>query len=150
MQPIIIIKCDPQGQALWQYSGTLTEKKDGYIVVEARFNRPDVLFHGILLAEGDRFIETYFADRWFNIQEIHDKHTDALKGWYCNIAYPAEIAAGRISYRDLAIDLLVYPDGRQLVLDEDEFAALDVADEIRAQAEAALQELKERFHQQEY
>ena len=32
--------------------------------------------------------------------------------------------ASQIRYVDLALDLLVFPDGRQLVLDEDEFEAL--------------------------
>jgi len=49
---------------------------------------------------------------------------------------------GIVAYRDLALDLLVYPDGSQLILDEDEFAVLQVPDEEKAKALAALEELK--------
>ena len=43
---------------------------------------------------------------------------------------------------DLALDLLVFPDGRQLVLDEDEFEALQPDAALRAAAQSALDELK--------
>ena len=54
---------------------------------------------------------------------------------------------------DLALDLLVYPDGQKLVLGEDEFAALSLPATDQAQAKAALMELQqyvgrvERIHQ---
>ena len=68
-----------------------------------------------------------------------------MKGWYCNITEPAEILDGAVSYMDLAIDLLVYPDGRQLVLDMDEFAALELTDYQRHKALDALKELQHLF-----
>ncbi len=37
-----------------------------------------------------------------------------------------------LSYVDLALDLLVFPDGRQFVLDEDEFLKLDLSPADRA------------------
>ena len=51
-----------------------------------------------------------------------------------------------LSYIDLSLDLLVFPDGRQVVLDEDEFAELEIEDEVRNQARLALQELQAIFH----
>jgi predicted RNA-binding protein associated with RNAse of E/G family len=50
-----------------------------------------------------------------------------------------------ISYVDLALDLWVAPDGTQTVLDEDEFAALDLDAETRQQARAALEEVQRLF-----
>jgi len=55
------------------------------------------------------------------------------------------ISDGWISYVDLALDLLVYPDGRQLVLDQDEFEALDLDLEDHKQSLKALAELKTLF-----
>ncbi len=114
-------------------------------MLEARFNRPDLPFHGILLKQGDRFVETFYTDRWYNIFEIHDRDDDHLKGWYCNIGCPAEITPGTVSYVDLELDLLVFPDGRQFVLDEDEFAALELSPEIKEKALAALRQLQAEF-----
>jgi predicted RNA-binding protein associated with RNAse of E/G family len=59
---------------------------------------------------------------------------------------PAQFSEGQVSYMDLALDLLVFPDGRQLILDEDEFAALAVDDATCAAARAALQDLRTLFH----
>lgn len=116
------------------------------LVLEARFNRPDLPFMGVVLKTGDRFIETYYTDRWYNIFEIHDRDDDHLKGWYCNISRPAVLEAdNRLSYVDLALDLWVASDGTQTVLDEGEYAALDLDAAGRAQARRALEELQLRF-----
>jgi hypothetical protein len=143
MREVIVIKRDLQGQETWRYRGSILQVCPNFIRLEAAFNRPDTPFFGILLGQGDRFVETFYTDRWYNIFEIHDRQDDSLKGWYCNIAYPAIIQESTISYIDLALDLLVYPDGRQLVLDEDEFYALPLSDQDRKHACAALAELQE-------
>ncbi len=61
------------------------------------------------------------------------------------MGYPAVLGAEVISYRDLALDLLVFPDGRQVVLDEDEFAALPLDARTRTQARRALATLQRHF-----
>jgi hypothetical protein len=49
----------------------------------------------------------------------------------------------------LALDLLVFPDGRQLVLDEGEFNALTLPTEIRENACNALKTLQFIFKEKE-
>lgn len=147
MSQIIVIKKNIQEEETWRYSGRLLKTKSNAVLIEAYFNRPDLSFHGITLKENDRFIEVYFTNRWYNIFEIHDVDDDRLKAWYCNVTFPAEIRLENsiISYIDLALDLLVFPDGRQLVLDEDEFADLPLTEDIRQKGRAALAELKILF-----
>ena len=145
MESMTVIKQNLEGKETYRYEGFLLERTPTRIVLEARFTREDMSFHGIVLGKNDRFIETYYTDRWYNIFEIHDRQDDHLKGWYCNIGYPAEIQAGRVSYIDLALDLLVFPDGNQLVLDVDEFESLSLNEKIRSQALHALKDLKGRF-----
>ena len=142
---IIVIKKNAEGQETWRYSGRVLKRQSNWLRLEAFFNRPDTSFHGILLANGDRFVETYYTDRWYNVFEIHDQHTDELKGWYCNVTEPAVVEPGQLSYVDLALDLLVFPDKRMLVLDEDEFARLPLDEATRRQARSALHELIELF-----
>lgn len=142
---ITIVKQDHTGQEIWRYPGSLIHQKDDRIVIEAYFNRSDMEFHGMTLKIGDRFVETYFTRRWYNIYEIHDQADDALKGWYCNISYPARYQNGIVTYKDLALDLLVFPQGKQVVLDEDEFHSLRLSPVIRAKAKAALDELQAWF-----
>jgi uncharacterized protein len=139
---VVVIKLNTRQEETWRYSGIVLERSSESILLEAFFNRPDKPFHGILLAEGDRFVEKYFSDRWYNIFEIHDRKTNELKGWYCNVTYPASIAGDQISYVDLALDLLVYPDGRQLILDEDEFEDLHLNEVDSENARKALFELQ--------
>ncbi len=144
-EDILVLKLNVEGKETWRYPGRVIERGEGWLKLEAFFNRDDMPFHGVTFGRGDRFIETYYADRWYNIYEIHDRATDVLKCWYCNITSPARIEPGRVAYTDLALDLLVYPDKRQLVLDEDEFQALKIDAATRSQARAALAELQASF-----
>jgi protein associated with RNAse G/E len=145
-EEVIVIKQNPAREETWRYSGKVLERTENSILIEAFFNRPDKPFHGVLLAEGDRFVERYYSDRWYNIFEIHDRKTDQLKAWYCNVTYPAIMQDGIVIYIDLALDLLVYADGRHLVLDEDEFLELKLGEADERKAREALRELQELFN----
>jgi len=138
---ITIIKLDIQRQETWRYEGRILESGEKSLLIEAFFNRDDLPFHGLTLKRNDRFLERYYQDRWYNILEIHDREDDHLKGWYCNVTEPAEFSSGKIAYVDLALDLLVYPDGNFLVLDKDEFDVLDINEHSRQAALQALNEL---------
>jgi protein associated with RNAse G/E len=140
-----IIKNDHLGNPVWEYDSEIIEKTSSALLLEANFNRSDLMFNGVLLREGDRFLELYLAGKWFNIYEIHDKDDDKIKGWYCNITRPARIAEEKISYDDLALDLLVYPDRKILILDEDEFRSLSLDPADILNARKGLGELKEIF-----
>ncbi len=145
MTLITVIKLDHTGEESWRYPGKLISRKDNEIKIEAFFDREDTQLDEIILKRGDRFLETYYSDRWYNIFEIEDQQDGKLKCWYCNIGYPAVITDDSIAYRDLALDLLVYPDGRQMVLDEDEFSTLPLSPEDQASARHALVELQIKF-----
>ena len=141
--PITIIKFNLARQETFRYTGQVLERTADAVVLEAYFTRPDLPFHGLVMGRGDRFVEVYFSERWYNIFEMHDRQDDHLKGWYCNVTLPAEISSQQVVYVDLALDLLVFPDGRQFVLDEDEFNALELDPSTRAGALTALHELQE-------
>jgi len=145
MEDIIIIKRNPQGEEIWRYYGQLVERGNDHLVIEAFFDREDMDFHGMCLCKGDRFFETYYFDRWYNIFEIFDRSDGRLKGWYCNVSSPAIERGGELSYRDFALDLMVFPDGRQIVLDEDEFKVLRLSPKEHKLALAALTELQANF-----
>lgn len=141
LNEMTIIKMNTERQETWRYTGKLLAADEQSRLIEARFNRSDLPFHGIIFRENDRFIERYYTQRWYNIFAIHDRDTDRLKGWYCNVTTPAEFSPNQIAYIDLALDLLVYPEGNYLILDEDEFAALNLEPETNQLAQHALREL---------
>ena len=142
MENVIIIKRDINHRETWRYSGKIVKQNKSRITIKAFFNRSNMEFHGILLREGDLFIETFYTTHWYNVFAIYDCIDNSFKGLYCNISYPAVIDDGVVSYIDLALDLLVYPDGRQLTLDWDEFEKLALEPEIRQQAKLALEKVK--------
>jgi uncharacterized protein len=133
------------GEVIWQYEGSILKREPDLVVLEASFNRDDMPFMGVILKRGDRFVETFYSDRWYNVFEIYDRDDGKFKGWYCNIGYPAVIEKTTVSYIDLALDLWVAVDGAQTVLDEDEFLGLSMDVITRVQAVSALEELKQEF-----
>ena len=146
---VTIIKNNQKGEEVWRYAGKIFAETPKGIIAEAFFNRFDLEFNGITLKEGDRFLELYLFGKWFNIYEIYDRDDELLKAWYCNITRPVRIMGQEIHYDDLALDLLVFPDKRQLALDENEFIALGLNKTDQQNARSALNELQDLFSQNE-
>ncbi len=144
-EPIRVLKQDLKGQVTWQYEGRILEVLSDGVVLEAFFNRPDMPFQGVVFKENDRFVETYYTDRWYNVYEIHDRDDGKFKGWYCNVSKPAVLGQGTLSYVDLALDLWVSTDGKQVVLDREEFDALGLNPGDRSNALAAMDQLQKLF-----
>lgn len=138
-------KKNPAGEVTYQYEGELLHRDEHSITLEALFDRADMPFMDVVFRTGDRFVEYYYTDRWYNIFVIRDRDDDSIKGWYCNIGMPAVFVDGIVSYVDLALDLWVAASGKQTVLDEDEFEALELNEELRAGALRGLSELKFLF-----
>jgi len=145
MSRVEVKKLDQDGKVVVSYTGRILEEGENFVVLEAFFNREDMPFMGVVLKKGDRFVETYYKDRWYNIFEIYDRDDGSFKGWYCNVGRPAVIEAGKISYVDLALDLWIDPNGVQTVLDEDEFKDLPLDETTRARARAALERMQQEF-----
>lgn len=138
---IEVYKLDHLGREVWRYPARVLARDGRSVRLEASFNRDDMELGYATFKRGDRFIETFYSDRWYNIFAVYDRDDGALKGWYCNICRPATIADEAVGCDDLALDVWVSPDGAATVLDEDEFAALPLVDGERAAAQVALREL---------
>ena len=139
---VAVRKLDASGVEVFRYSGKILHQTESSIVLEAIFDIKEREFHGLVFRNGDRFVEIHFRDRWYNVLAIYDVDSGELKGWYCNITRPAHIEDATVSSEDLALDLVVRLDGSWFVLDEDEYAALDLGPADRANAEGALKELQ--------
>jgi hypothetical protein len=139
--PITIRKLNLNHELMWSYTGLVLERTATHIRLEARFNRPTTDYGYAVFEQNDRFVEHFFADRWYNIFEVHSVQDDHLKGWYCNIVKPAVFNADDIAQVDLALDIWIDPAGTPRLLDEDEFHDLDLDTETRRQAQRAVTEL---------
>ena len=142
-----ILKKNLAEETTWQYEGEVLDQGDNFITVEAFFNRDDMPFQEIVLKRNDRFVETFFTDKWYNIFAIYDRDDGQLKGWYCNITKPAVVDADSVAYVDLALDLWVAANGKQTVLDEDELEELKLGEELKKKVYEGLDELRKHFNE---
>jgi hypothetical protein len=143
MDQVTVRKLDHTGQEVISYPGEVLERRDDAIVLRTSWDRDPMDLGFVILEPDDAWIETFYADRWYNVFEIRDGD-GRLKGWYCNVARPARITEDEVAAEDLVLDLWVAPDGEMTVLDEDEFAALSLPPETWRRAREALGELKAR------
>lgn len=143
---INVIKRNAVGRETWRYEAVILEQGQNFVRLEARFNRADLPFQDTVFRQNDRFVETFFTDRWYNIFEIHDREDDRIKGWYCNVGRPMVWdAPDAISYVDLALDAWVSAAGGLTFLDWDEYACLKLDSATRAQVRGALYALAALF-----
>ena len=140
-----ILKKNLADEVTWQYEGVLLSRGENAVTLEALFNRDDMPFMDIVLKRDDRFVETFYSDRWYNIFEIYDRDDNHFKGWYCNIGKPAIIESDFVSYVDLALDLWVSVNGTQTILDEDELEELHLHDDLKEKVYNGLRELQDWF-----
>lgn len=140
---ITVYKFDHNGREVWQYPAAVLERSPRHIRLEAFFNRDDMALGYAVFKRGDRFVETFYSDRWYNVFAVHDRDDGALKGWYCNVCRPAVISESAVRCDDLALDVWVSPGGEVIVLDEDEFEVLSITDEDRRRARNGLNQLRE-------
>ena len=141
MGSITIRKLDHAGNQVLAYPGQVLRRDGRTIVLRTGWDRASLDLGFVVLEPGDRWTEYFYADRWYNIFEIHASD-GRLKGWYCNVTRPARISDEQVLAEDLALDLWVAPDGEPQVLDEDEFAALSLRPAEREAARQALAELQ--------
>lgn len=142
MQIMWVHKLDARGATALVYQAEVAERLTDGVRLDALWTRPTTDLGYVTFETGDHFTEWYYTDRWYNIFEVTSPG-GTLKGWYCNVAAPADIGDDQLYCRDLLLDLWVAPDGATLVLDEDEFAAEPALDDAtRDQALAGLAELQ--------
>lgn len=82
----------------------------------------------------------YWAERPFNVYRWGDPR-GAVLAYYCNVAAETRISPEAVEWLDLEVDVLITPDGRVRVLDEEDVPA-DLAPRYRAALEQALGRLR--------
>jgi uncharacterized protein len=140
-EQITVYKLDANGREVWQYPARLLARTAHSVCLEAFFNRADVDLGYTVFRRGDRFVEYFYSDRWYNLFVVFDGQNGLHKGWYANICRPAELGETAVRCEDLALDFWIDPDRAIKILDEDEFEALPLTAVERAHCQAAVQQL---------
>lgn len=145
-----VIKEGPGERPPYTYEGEVAYRDEEVLVLRCLWtaNKPFEV-EDFRLERGDVMVECYYPAERFNIFAVYSAAGD-LKGWYCNITEPPTLTDEEIRWRDLALDLLILPDGREILLDEEEFAALALDAESRRQALEALAKLRAWFAEKRF
>lgn len=93
----------------------------------------------VVLPEGSISLGYFWDHKPFNVYHWIDDKRQTL-ALYFNICDSTQISESRIAWRDLCVDVLITPDGRCRVLDEDELPD-DLDDALQAYIDAALDAL---------
>ncbi len=147
-EPVTVHKLNQAGEVTVAWAGEVLAQAATSVRLVATFTRGPLELGYVTLRPGDRFVEQFYTDRWYNVFAIYNVGDDVFKGWYCNLTRPAQIgphpseAGLLIEAVDLALDYFRQPDGTEFVLDEDEFAALKLPSAEVAACRAALAELR--------
>lgn len=128
---------------MWRYPARVIARGENEIQVEAFFDRSESDIGPAVFKRGDRFVETFYSDRWYNVFAVYDRDTDALKGWYCNVCRPAQISNEGVRCDDLALDVWIDSAYNVHILDEDDYEELEpeLDEESKRQVDRALQQI---------
>jgi len=146
---ITVVKLDADGREVIRYPAELIADDGSEILLHTQWGHESCDLGYVLLEPGDPWTERFYRDRWYNVFEVHSPD-GSLKGWYCNVTRPATLADRELRWVDLVLDLFVYPDGRSLRLDEEEFEELGLQErdpQTYERAQAALRELEQMAEQ---
>jgi predicted RNA-binding protein associated with RNAse of E/G family len=95
--------------------------------------------NGIALPKGGSTAGHFWIDRPYNAYHWLDAAGRTL-GFYFNVGHTDEVGEGVVAWRDLIVDVVVTPDGKIDILDEDELPP-DLPAEHRGTIARALEQI---------
>jgi uncharacterized protein len=126
------------------WAGELIEENSSLLLYRGVFDRDVIHEHLGLIECGTISYEYFWLDRWYNIFRFH-KADGTFRNFYCNIAMPPTVNEDLIDFVDLDIDMIVDPNGRFVIHDEDEYERnaekYDYPASVRNGVSAAVEEL---------
>lgn len=153
-QVIKVVKTNADGSPPETYPGTVIPcDLPGWIVVEAVWTLPDTDVAGVIFEQGGRLVEYFSTQHAYNVIHVHGRD-GASRGFYANVTAPTVMSSDAggtvLVWEDRWLDVVKLPDGTLQYLDEDELAAADVDDRLRAEIIAARDELAVRLAAREF
>jgi uncharacterized protein len=129
-----VVKLNPAGREVARYAAELLDEAlpESWFAVRATWTMKRVEVDGLVFEPGDTLMEYFSTERWFNAFRIVAPD-GTVRGIYGNVTYPTMVTADdttRITWHDLYLDVLRFPDGSVRLCDEDELAdsGLEFAD----------------------
>ena len=129
---LMVVKLAPDGSEVTRYPGVVlaSPAPAPWLGVAAQWVNRRVDLDGLAFIPGDTLHEYFSPNDRFNVFAVFAP-TGRWRGWYANVTYPARLNAATdpptLSWHDLYVDVVVLPDGRVVIRDEDELAAAGLA-----------------------
>jgi len=122
-----------------EFECTLVHREAGHVVIRYDITGEGGEVAGLRLPGGTVTYAYYWADRPYNVYHwlLPDGTT---AGYYFNLADQTQIGEDYVEWQDLTVDILITPDGRCQVRDEEELPA-DVGPAVREKIEQARLEI---------
>ncbi len=143
------------GRAHWRHASTLLSEDNGFLMTYTPVGTPFTNMKGAGTS-AESWTSYYWPDRWFNVVQFTANYEHPA-GWYCNVASPATLDNGVLSYIDYELDLMVYPTAEGMtweLLDEDEFeearSRCSYDEALVARCRAAVEQLIVMIEAREY
>jgi len=108
-----------------RFQGVLREETSNRLVIEhqLRVRKPRRQFGRVAVGKGYLAEWVIFRGRWYDVGKFYDSKR-RLTGYYCDIIRPVSRLLSNATttsiITDLCLDLWITPDGKYVVLDEDE------------------------------
>jgi protein associated with RNAse G/E len=133
----------------WLYSKVLDIKEDHFVVVNNKT--------WVVEADGRRWFTRepavcfFYTNRWYNIISMIRKNGIY---YYCNLASPSLYDGEAIKNIDYDLDVKVFPDQTDVILDEDEYLehgkTMNYSEDVKAIVEHNLEELLKTIRSRQY
>jgi predicted RNA-binding protein associated with RNAse of E/G family len=138
MNPFTEIKRRLDGSVA-RFQCSLVLRDGDHVVLRYDFTGKGGEVAGVKLPSGTVTYAYYWCDRPYNVYHwLLPDHTTA--GYYFNLADQTVMGDDFVDWQDLTVDILITPDGRCQVLDEDELPA-DLDPALRAKLEGGKGEI---------
>jgi uncharacterized protein len=96
----------------------LIERKRDEVVILYQISAP-AKFVGVSFHSGSKSYGYYWTKRNYNIYHWVDNHKKTIV-FYFNISRNTKILERSVEWNDMIVDVAVFPDGKTMILDEDE------------------------------
>jgi adenylate kinase family enzyme len=129
---VTVVKLTPASDEAARYPGLVIDAgaPAPWLAVRATWVSRLVDLDGLTFVPGDTLHEFFSPAHLFNVFALFAPDGD-LRGWYANVTHPARLDPGTdpptLTWHDLYVDLIAFPDGRAIVRDEDELAEAGLA-----------------------
>ncbi len=120
MRRVVVSSTRYDGSLRDEFEAELLNSSDGIFRIRTRPGTPIRSPRGTTL-ELATTTQILFADRWFNVNHMHEIVAPYRNLWYANLAMPAVLDGDVIRWIDLDLDVMCDVDRGILIKDEDLF-----------------------------